>query len=234
MTMVQGQTENRMRLYCAELARRLRAGEACRAEDIFTACPELASNSEVALDLIYTEYLTRSELGETVRLDEYYHRFPQWREALFHQFQIHTLLNGHAHAVFDKNQPTPWPPVGVAPGPWKTTPENFEILEEIARGSMGVVYKAWQKNLQRVVALKIILGRALSTPDQLARFRNEGMAISRLMHPNIVQIFKTREWEGSPFLVLEYVDGGTLSKRWHNEPQLPTTVAELIEQLARA
>jgi eukaryotic-like serine/threonine-protein kinase len=234
MTMLRGQTENRIRLYCTELARRLRAGEACRAEDIFTACPELAGESEIALDLIYTEYLVRSELGEAVTLDEYYRRFPQWREPLYHQFQIHTLLNSHVPSLTDKNQPTPRPPGAIAAGPWKTTPENFEILEEIARGSMGVVYKAWQKNLQRVVALKIILGRALSTPDQLARFRIEGMAISRLMHPNIVQIFKTREWEGCPFLVLEHVEGGTLAKRWNGAPQLPSAVAALIEELARA
>src|SRR5262245_38816007 len=202
----------------------------CRAEDFFPAYPDLADNPEIALDLIYAEYLARCELGGSPTPDEYYSRFPQWREALFHQFEIHTLLNGpHAGP-----EPAPWPLKSGTSQPWKTSPDNFEIFEEIARGSMGIVYKAWQKDLKRVVALKVILHQALSTPDQLARFRVEATAFGRLFHPSIVQIFRTQEWEGCPFLVLEYVDGRTLAKHWHGQAQHPRQVAALVEPPAAA
>lgn len=223
-------TEDRLRLCCAELERRLRKGEPSRAEDFFAAYPDLAAAPEIALDLIYSEYLARCELGGSPSPDEYYCRFPQWREALFHQFEIHTLLGGPQGGA----EPAPWP-LGSGPSqPWKHSPENFEIFEEIARGSMGIVYKAWQKDLKRVVALKVILARTLSTPDQLARFRVEATAIGRLFHPNIVQIFRTQEWEGCPFLVLEHVEGKTLAKHWDGRPQPANAVAKLVETLAAA
>ncbi|MCI0682578.1 MAG: serine/threonine protein kinase [Gemmataceae bacterium] len=223
-------TEERLRLCCAELERRVRKGELSRAEDFFSAYPDLAATPEIALDLIYAEYLVRCELGGSPSPDEYYGRFPQWREALFHQFEIHVLLNGPP----DGAEVAPWPLSANTPQPWKTSPDNFEIFEEIARGSMGVVYKAWQKDVNRVVALKVILARALSTPDQLARFRVEATAIGRLFHPNIVQIFKTQEWEGCPFLVLEHVDGETLAKHWQGKAQPPRAVATLTATLAAA
>src|SRR5437870_1256504 len=87
-------TEQQLRASCEELERRLRGREPCRAEDFFQTSPELTDDAETALDLIYAEYLTRSDLGETPAPEEYYARFPQWREPLYHQFQIHALLEG--------------------------------------------------------------------------------------------------------------------------------------------
>ncbi len=228
-------TEESLRFCCAELERKLRAGEDCRAEDFFSAYPELTADPENAIELIYAEYVVRSELGNAPSSEEYYARFPEWCEALFHQFQIHALLNQLAPGTCAGEQEATLQPHGTtSPGPWKHSPENFEILHEIARGSMGVVYKAWQKNIQRVVALKVILARSLSTPDQMARFRIEAAAIGRLIHPNIVQIYNFREWEDWPFLVLEYVDGSTLAKLWNGVPQPPSAVATLMETLAGA
>ena len=89
---------------------------------------------------------------------------------------------------------------------------NFEILEVLGRGGMGIVYKAYQPELRRVVALKMILEGA-GDDTTLARFRTEAAAIAQLQHPNITQIHEIGEHEGRKYLSLEYVEGGTLTKR---------------------
>jgi serine/threonine protein kinase len=125
-----------------------------------------------------------------------------------------------------------------APVP-RTTPADFappgyEILGELGRGGMGVVYRARQVALDRQVALKVILGAAHAGADQLARFRAEATAAARLSHPNIVQVFEVGEHLGSPFFSLELVEGGTLADRLRGEPQPPRAAAELVRTLARA
>ena len=226
-------TENQLRHCCAELERRLRRGEMCLAEDFFAACPELAADVESALDLIYHEYSVRGELGASPSWDEYFTRFPQWRDRLVEQSQVHTLLlKGTLIGVEGDETQAPWPT--APPRPWKNSPDNFEILEEIARGSMGVVYRAWQKSLRSVVAIKIIPALAVAAAEALARFRQEAEVIARLVHPNIVQIYTYREWENCPFLVLEFVEGGTLAAKWKGKPQPAPAAAAMILTLARA
>src|ERR1043166_7764793 len=200
--------ESRLRACCAELYRRILNGEDCRAEAFLDLYPAIAADLESALDLVYHEYLARCERGVPPEADEYFARFPQWREAIFHQLQVHSLLSDDA-PLRPRDKSTLRPEATAQP--WRTNPENFEILNEIGRGKMGVVYRAWQKNVRRVVALKVILARSLSSADELARFRQEATAIGRLVHPNIVQIFGLKEWEECPFLVLEHVDGGSLA-----------------------
>jgi WD40 repeat protein len=227
-------TESQLRRCCAELERRLRGGETARAEHFFAAHPDLTTDAETALDLIYREYLVRCELGAAPPADEYYRRFPQWREPLCHQFQVHKLLADTPAANNGEEQPTPWPAHTPPPRPWKNNPQDFEVLDEIARGSMGVVYRAWQKKVRRVVALKVILSRSLSAPEDLARFRQEGEALGRLVHPNIVQIFRIDEWEHCPFLVMEYVEGRTLSNLWMETPPTPSDLAGIVCSVANA
>ncbi len=98
---------------------------------------------------------------------------------------------------------------------------DYEILGTLGRGGMGVVYKARQKGLNRLVALKMILAREHAGPAQVARFRVEAEAIAKLQHPNIVQIYEIGEAGGHPFFSLEYVDGGTLSRQFNGTPQPP-------------
>src|SRR5262249_46479356 len=102
------------------------------------------------------------------------------------------------------------------------------------RGGMGVVYKARQVTLNRIVALKTILTGAQAGPEQRARFRSEGEAIARLQHPNIVHIYAVGEHEGHPFLALEYVDGSSLRQHLTGIPWPPSRAAQLLEPLARA
>jgi WD40 repeat protein/tRNA A-37 threonylcarbamoyl transferase component Bud32 len=224
--------ERLLRECCAELYRRVLNGEHCRAEVFLEAYPDLASDVESALDLIYHEYLARCERSEVPDADEYFTRFPQWREAIFHQLQVHSLIGDDSAVRVRSKQPT-LRAAGAA-GPWRTSPDNFEILNEIGRGKMGVVYRAWQKDIQRVVALKLILTESLSSKTELARFRREAMAIGRLVHPNIVQIYRFADWEECPYLVLEHVDGDPLAETWHGAPQSASVVAALVQTLAGA
>jgi tetratricopeptide (TPR) repeat protein len=99
---------------------------------------------------------------------------------------------------------------------------------------MGVVYRAVQPGLNRVVALKMILAGAYASPAAPARFRAEAEAVARLQHPNIVQVFQVAEHEGLPCLVLEYVPGGTLARELDGTPRPPRRAAETVEMLARA
>ncbi|MBN9121464.1 MAG: protein kinase, partial [Planctomycetes bacterium] len=110
---------------------------------------------------------------------------------------------------------------------------GYEIVHEVGRGGMGVVYKARQLNLNRTVALKMILSGAHAGPTERDRFRREAEAVAALQNPNIVQIFEIGEANGHPYLALEFVDGGSLAQRLGGEPWVPARAAELIEILAR-
>src|SRR5262249_7997670 len=97
-------------------------------------------------------------------------------------------------------------------GPSLATPE-YEILEAVGRGGMGIIYRAWQPALKRVVALKVLTDGAASSPARLQRFRIEAEAAARLRHPNIVQIHAIGEGADGPWLALEWVEGGGLDLR---------------------
>jgi serine/threonine protein kinase len=124
-------------------------------------------------------------------------------------------------------------------GPWPSIP-GYVVLGVLGRGGMGVVYKARQISLNRSVALKMILAGAHASEADLARFRAEAEAVAQLQHPNVVQIYEVGEYEGRPFLSLEYVDGGSLAEavakgQWPvGSKEGDRRAAELVETLARA
>jgi WD40 repeat protein/tRNA A-37 threonylcarbamoyl transferase component Bud32 len=112
---------------------------------------------------------------------------------------------------------------------------DYEILEELGRGGMGVVYKARHLKLQRVVALKMLLGGSFVTSEERARFRIEAEAVARLRHANIVQIYEVGEHEVDaglprPYFTLEFAAGGSLAGRG----QPPRQAAAWLEAMARA
>ena len=122
----------------------------------------------------------------------------------------------------------------VTPRVPKPAVAGFEILEELGRGGMGVVYKARQTNLGRLVALKMVLAGAHAGPGALARLHKEAQAVASLKHPDIVQIHDVRQAGGLPYLSLEFIDGGSLAQQMDGRPQDITRVAWTIHTLARA
>jgi len=111
---------------------------------------------------------------------------------------------------------------------------GYEVLAELGRGGMGIVYKARQTKLNRLVALKMVLAGAHASADQLARFYTEAEAVASLQHANIVQIYEVGEYEGLPFFSLECVDGGVLADRIDGKPRPPREAAETLALLASA
>jgi tetratricopeptide (TPR) repeat protein len=114
------------------------------------------------------------------------------------------------------------------------SPPGYEILAEIGHGGMGVVYRARQQSLNRVVALKMIAAGVHARADIRARFHVEAEALASLQHPNIVPIYEIGEHDGCPFMAMEFLDGGTLADYLEGRPQPPRAAAELVETLARA
>jgi serine/threonine protein kinase len=142
-----------------------------------------------------------------------------------------------APSASDANaEPATEPP---SPGPADTgrarpAVPGYEILGELGRGGMGVVYKARHLKLDRIVALKMILAGAGAEEHDLARFRTEAEAVARLQHPNIVQIHEVGEVDGLPYFSLEFCEGGSLAAQLHGTPVPPREAARLVKILADA
>jgi hypothetical protein len=129
------------------------------------------------------------------------------------------------------------PPAGAVndqPPEDDRAPPGYEVLAELGRGGMGVVYKARQVALNRVVALKMILSGAHAGADDLTRFRTEAEAIARLQHPGIVQVFEIGQHDGKPFFSLEFCPAGSLDRRLAGTPLEAREAARLVKTLAEA
>jgi hypothetical protein len=111
---------------------------------------------------------------------------------------------------------------------------DYELLEEIARGGMGVVYRARQVSLDRTVAVKMVLNSELADDVQKQRFRREAEAVAQLDHPNIVPVFEVGEHDGQSYFSMAFVEGGSLAGRIAGGPLPPREAAELVEAIARA
>lgn len=111
---------------------------------------------------------------------------------------------------------------------------GYDIVGELGRGGMGVVHKAWHTPTKRFVALKMILANGEESEANRRRFRIEAEAATRLSHPNIVQAYEVGEFNGHPFVSLEFCSGANLANKLAGNPMLPQTAAHLLEKLARA
>src|SRR5262245_22762904 len=149
----------------------------------------------------------------------------RWQQFRLIDAQVRTLVPGLGTRS-EAGQTAP-PTTGLPHVP------GYEILGELGRGGMGVVYKARHLALKRTVALKM-LAAGHPHPAERARFRAEAEAVARLQHPNIVQIHEVGEADGRPFLALEYVAGGSLAERLAGRPVPPADAARLAAALAEA
>jgi tetratricopeptide (TPR) repeat protein len=225
----------------AELRRRWLRGDRVRVEDLLRECPALGDNREAVLDLIYVEFVVREDLGEKPTPQEYLDRFAEHAAALAVQFELHAAIAGGSlglsaldpaeHAGQDTAS------LGAGGQPASSSPPpipGYEILELLGKGGMGVVYKARQTALGRLVALKMILQASHAGPADRLRFHNEAEAVARLQHPNIVQVHEVGDHEGVPYFSLEFCAGGSLDRRLRGTPLPARQAAALVEKLARA
>ena len=111
---------------------------------------------------------------------------------------------------------------------------DYELLGELGRGGMGVVYKARQKSLDRLVAVKMILRGELASPVDQARFHAEAEAAARLDHPGIVPVYEVGEQAGQPYFVMKLVEGATLARRLAEGPLSPRETTTMLAEVARA
>jgi serine/threonine protein kinase len=134
----------------------------------------------------------------------------------------------------DVTQVAQWTPAKYLPPSIQTTFGEYELIAEIARGGMGVVYKARQTTLDRIVALKMILAGRLAGEDDLVRFRTEAEAAAKLQHPNIVAVHDVGAVDGQHYFSMEFIDGPTLAQRLAKGPLPSRTAARYVCQVARA
>jgi len=114
----------------------------------------------------------------------------------------------------------------------RTAPPGYEIISELGRGGMGVVYKARQLSVKRIVALKMILSGEYASDKDLTRFQTEAEAVAGLKHPNIVNLFEYGTHRGLPFFTLEFMEGGSLAGKIKDNPLTAKEAARIVEQLA--
>lgn len=212
-------------------------GERVPVEAFVRLHASLSTKAQNVLSLIYTEISLRQGLGERPTCEEYVNRFPHFEHQLRTHFEHASPSTVDQAAVPTRAldaRPTPQiMPHGMATAAPRSM-QDYLIEATLGRGGMGVVYKAFQRSLNRYVALKMILGGLHAGSEELTRFRLEAEASARLQHPNIVQIYEIGEEDGRPFFCLEYIDGGSLAQKLDGTPQNPRSTAHLVEQLARA
>jgi WD40 repeat protein len=201
---------------CNRFELALQAGQRPRIEDYLGGVAE-PEGPHLLRELVALEIDYRRQTGEPPPVEEYRARFPT--------LALAPLLEGRTTV-----RPGPRPEVSA------NLPEvpGYELFDELGSGGMGVVYCAWQESLRRVVAVKMIRGGCNAGAEELARFRLEAEAVSRLRHPHIVQVYEFGQAGGCPFLALEYVDGGSLAQRLAGTPLAAQEAARLAELLARA
>src|SRR5262245_16082585 len=191
------------------------------------------------LDEVIAEYLEAVDAGRRPDPDEWLARFPDLAEPLAcffaDQGRVHGLLAPLATPGGPGGGSLPTPTHAPAT-PAGTLPSfgDYELLEEVARGGMGVVYKARQKSLNRVVALKCILAGRLASAEEVRRFRYEAELAANLDHPGIVPIHEVGEHDGHHYFTMKFIEGGSLAQHAPRFRGDPRAAARLVAVVARA
>jgi serine/threonine protein kinase len=201
--------------------------------------PEAVSNParDERLAALFEEVSQQIHQGQRPDFDAISSRHPDLVDELRQLLAVANLVEevrrsstgssvAHAGPVYSPSLP--------APASLPRTFGDYELQEELGRGGMGVVYKAWDKSLQRHVALKMVLRGEHASAADLSRFRGEARSAAGLSHPNIVPVYNVGEHDGQAFFSMKYIEGETLARRVRGGPLPPREAARILAQAARA
>ena len=217
---------------CDQFEAAWRAGPRPRIDDFLTQFPT-AERSDLLRELLLLDLDYCRQLGESPTLEDYRAQYPALE---FDRFANLFTQPPQPVSATDTRATLPFAPSAIQ------TPDgqlprihylgDYELLAEISRGGMGVVYKARQVSLNRLVAVKMILAGQLATQADHDRFHAEAEAAALLDHPNIVPVFEVGEHEGQHYFSMGYVDGPSLAARLAEGPLPPKEAAELVATVA--
>src|SRR5262249_37552198 len=207
--------------------------EPCRAEQFLEEYPALVADVARAIDLVYAEFELRQQLGQQPDPTEWYDRFPQWREQLRRQIAAHGLLTGSREGLSTVAVET------RASGPETPPLRNgeelrfgrYEVLAEVGRGGMGVVYKARDTVLGRLVALKTIRNGPLANSQEVERFYREARAAAQLDHLHIVEVLDIGRAGDEHYFAMAFAGGGSLARcreRFRADPRQAVALLEKV------
>ena len=184
--------------------------------------PTLASDDETTraderVDEIIACYIDARKAGEVQSPDEILSRYPEFQKQLEEFFANEELFMGVLH-------PNDGPPCFG---------DDYQVMEEIDGGGEGIVYKVYQKSLNKIVAIKAPKQR-IATPADTERLRSEARRAAQLSHPNIVAVHQVAEYQGQPFFVMDYVEGKTLADRVADHPLPSADAARQMKTIAEA
>lgn len=184
--------------------------------------------------------------GESIDRDALREKFPKYADELDRYLDVLNVLDHFAGGLQQLGSSSgPVSPYGATVTPSSTNSDfdsgdtiryigEYAVLEEIARGGMGVVFKARQQTLKRIVALKMILSGRLADDAEVDRFQREAQAASRLKHPNIVPVHEIGEHEGRHYFTMDFVPGRSLAEEIRDESLAPRRAAKLVKTVAEA
>jgi serine/threonine-protein kinase len=220
---------------CEQFEAGWRGGTPRCIEDMLAHC-ESGDRSTLFAELLALELELRRDTGQFPCFADYAARFPDLAD------QVVAAFHDPDQATADVPATQVWnnSPDEVVQASRATASLNgerlgdYELLEEIARGGMGIVYKARHIGLKRQVALKMILSGSLATPDERARFRREAELAANLDHPNIVPIYEVSDQDGVLYFSMKLVEGGNLTRKIAAYQRDPCATARLLATMARA
>ena len=225
---------------CDQFESDWRNGERARIEELL----KLGSDSEQAFllyELLILELFLLQDEGESPRIQDYLDRFPNEQAIVkdaFSKKQVSIPLVQKGPDFYE----SPTLRIDSSSTPISDNSEtpdfksfgNYELIEEIARGGMGVVYRARHKRLNRLVAVKMILSGRFASPTEVRRFIQEVETAASLDHPNIVPVYEIGEHESQPFYSMKLVQGESLAQHSIKISKDMVSIARIMATVARA
>jgi hypothetical protein len=198
-----------------------------------TSPPSGVDAREQCLHAIIAVYLEADQAGQHPCRQELLDRHPDLAPELQAFFADHDNLKRWAEPRAAAPRPAGAPRAPAA-GTQVRYVGDYELLDEIACGGMGVVYRARQRSLNRLVALKMIRAGVLASAAEIQRFRGEAEAAANLDHPNVVPIYEVGDYQGQPYFTMKYIEGGNLTQHVPRLLDEPQAAAQLLATVARA